>query len=232
MVFQAIREEFPMRAAAVWGGFTDLRPLMEDQPELVAYAAKHWPGFNADEPEADIEKRSAIYWPEKFQVPILLMHGERDRSIPVEHTYNLARELQKLGRLYGLIVFADDNHILLRSQLERDRASVQWFRRFDSRAEAELMEFLRTTASERDVTMRGYSLQGRGRLEDAIEIFRINVNRFPGSSNAHDSLGEALALSGDTAGAIRSYSRALELTTEKSEKDRIHKVLTSLGSSQ
>ena len=69
-------------------------------------------------------------------------------------------------------------------------------------------------------------------MEDAIKIFRINVNRFPGSSNAHDSLGEALALAGDTADAIRSYSRALELATEESEKDRIHKVLTSLGSSQ
>ena len=31
-----------------------------------------------------------------------------------------------------------DNPILLRSQLERDRASVQWFRRFDSDANAEM----------------------------------------------------------------------------------------------
>lgn len=232
MVFQAIRDDFPMRAAAVWGGFTDLRLLMEDQPALVDYAAKHWPGFNAKNPQANIEKRSAIYWPEEFRVPVLLMHGERDRSVPVEHTYDLARELQKQGRLYGLTVFADDNHILSRSQLERDRASVQWFRRFDSTAEAELIESLRTTASERDVNARAYSLVIRGRLEDAIEIFRINVERFPGSSNAHDSLGEALALSGDTVDAIKSYNRALELATEKSERDRIRKVLAALANTQ
>ncbi len=229
MVFQAIREDFPMRAAAVWGGFTDLRPLMKAQPAIVAYAAEHWPGFNAEEPEADIERRSAIYWPEAFRVPVLLMHGESDRSIPVEHTYNLARELQQVGRLYGLIVFADDNHILSRSQLERDRASVQWFRRFDSHSEAELMKSLRTTASERDVNDRGYSLLQRGRLDDAIKVFRINVKRFPGSSNANDSLGEALALSGDIAGAMTRYERALELTTEKAEKERIHNVLKTLG---
>jgi dienelactone hydrolase len=229
MVYQAIREGFPMRAAAVWGGFTDLGLLMRASPELSAYAAEHWPGFDAEDPDADIERRSAIRWPERINVPILLMHGERDGSVPVEHTYVLARELQRLNRLYGLMVFADDDHILSRSQVERDRASVMWFRRFSSQAEAEMIEFLRTTASERDVTRRGYSLLARGRLDDAIAIFRLNVERFPGSSNAHDSLGEALAMSGDTAGARDSYQRALRLATEESEKERIRRVIESLG---
>ena len=228
MVFQAIREGFPMRAAAVWGGFTDMRPLAEAQPMILAYAAEHWPGFNGDDPEVDFVRRSAIDWPEQFHTPVLLMHGESDRSIPVEHTYNLARALQDLGRLYGLIVFADDNHILLRSQLERDRASVQWFRRFDSNAEAAMTQFLHTTASENDVNNRGYSLLQRGRVRDAIEIFKLNVQRFPGSVNVHDSLGEALASSGDIPSAIKSYERALELTTETSEHERILEVLESL----
>lgn len=228
MVYQAMRENFPMRAAAVWGGFTDLRPLLAEQPELAQYAATHWPGFNGDDPEADIVKRSAIYWPEAFHVPILLMHGESDRSVPVGHTYDLARALQKLGRLYGLIVFADDNHILERSQLERDRATVRWFRRFDSHAEAERMNHLRTGASERDVNRAGYSYLRRGNLQGAIEVFRINVERFPDSSNAYDSLGEALLQAGDTAGAVGSYRRALDLATEEADKDRIRKVLASL----
>jgi dipeptidyl aminopeptidase/acylaminoacyl peptidase len=228
MVFQAIREDFPMRAAAVWGGFTDLGQLMESQPELFTYAAEHWPGFNPEAPGADIEKRSAIHWPEKIRVPLLLMHGESDGSVPVEHTYDLARALQAQDRLYGLIVFADDDHMLSQSQMERDRATVRWFRRFDSHAEAELLERLRTTASEREVNRRGYSLLRRGRLEDAVEVFRIYVRRFPDSSNAHDSLGEALALQGDTSGAVRSYRRALELATEERDKDRIRGVLTSL----
>ncbi len=232
MVYQAIREGFPMRAAAVWGGFTDFRPLMEAQPEIVAYAADHWPGFNVDDPEADIARRSAIYWPEKFHVPVLLMHGESDRSIPVEHTYNLALALQKLGRLYGLIVFAEDGHLLLRSQLERDRASVQWFRRFDSDADAEMMQILRTSASEEDVNERGYDLLGRGRVKAAIDVFKINVERFPASANVNDSLGEALALSGDIPGAIRSYEQALKLETQRSEKRRIRKVLRSLRAGQ
>ena len=95
MVYQAIREDFPMRAAAVWGGFTDLEPLIEAQPALVDYAMQNWPGFDANTMQANIERRSAIYWPEAFDVPVLFMHGESDGSIPVEHTYNLVQKLQK-----------------------------------------------------------------------------------------------------------------------------------------
>ena len=91
-----------------------------------------------------------------------------------------------------------------------------------------MTQFLHTTASEQEVNNRGYSLLRRGRVEDAIEVFRLNVQRFPGSVNVNDSLGEALALSGDIPGAIKSYERALELTTESSEHDRILAALDSL----
>jgi hypothetical protein len=36
----------------------------------------------------------------------------------------------------------------------------------------------------------------RGRNDEAVEVFQIGVQRFPESTNAHDSLGEALAQSG------------------------------------
>jgi tetratricopeptide (TPR) repeat protein len=106
---------------------------------------------------------------------------------------------------------------------------MQWFRKFNTRAEAEFKEFLRTKASEREINDHAYSLYRRGRIEDAVNVLRINVERFPDSSNVHDNYGEALALSGDIAGAITSYERALELTTEKAEKERIHNVLKTLG---
>ncbi len=228
MVYQAIREGFPMRAAAVWGGFTDLEPLIDAQPMLLEYAKNNWPGFTEESIPTEIARRSAIYWPEKFHVPVLLMHGESDASIPVAHTYNLAMKLQELGRLYGLIVFADDNHILSRSEGERERASVTWFRRFDSQTEEKLAAFLLTAASENDINNRGYSLLRRGQNEKAVAVFRVGTARFPASINTHDSLGEALASSGDTAGAINSYSRALELAAGESEKQRIRDVIVDL----
>jgi dienelactone hydrolase len=231
MVYQAIRENFPMRAAAVWGGFTDLQVLLEQQPMMVEYAKQNWPGFG-DDLQASVERRSAIYWPESFGVPVLLMHGESDGSIAVSQTLDLAGKLQRAGKLYGLIVFADDNHILHRSQLERDRASLNWFRIFDAQAAAEQQQFLQTTATERDITDRGYSLLRRGRNDEAVEVFQIGVQRFPESTNAHDSLGEALAQSGDVTGALGSYEKALELADSDSERTRIRNILAELKSRQ
>jgi dienelactone hydrolase len=231
MVYQAIRENFPMRAAAVWGGFTDLQVLLEQQPMMVEYAKQNWPGFG-DDLQASVERRSAIYWPESFGVPVLLMHGESDGSIAVSQTLDLAGKLQRAGKLYGLIVFADDNHILHRSQLERDRASLNWFRKFDAQAAAEQQQFLQTTATERDITDRGYSLLRRGRNDEAVEVFQIGVQRFPESTNAHDSLGEALAQSGDVTGALGSYEKALELADSDSERTRIRNILAELKSRQ
>ena len=59
-----------------------------------------------------------------------------------------------------------------------------------------------------------------------------SVQRFPESPNARDSLGEALAQSGDLAGAIRSYGQALELVGGESEKARIQDILVELKSRQ
>ena len=231
MVYQAIRENFPMRAAAVWGGFTDLQVLLEQQPMMVEYAKQNWPGFG-DDLQASVERRSAIYWPESFGIPVLLMHGESDGSIAVSQTLDLAGKLQQAGKLYGLIVFADDNHILHRSQLERDRASLNWFRKFDAQAAAEQQQFLQTAATERDITDRGYSLLRRGRNDEAVEVFQIGVQRFPESTNAHDSLGEALAQSGDVTGALGSYEKALDLADSDSERTRIRNILAKLKSRQ
>jgi tetratricopeptide (TPR) repeat protein len=50
-----------------------------------------------------------------------------------------------------------------------------------------------------------------GRLDQAIEVFRLNVSAFPRSPNAFDSLGEAYRTRGDRDLAIQSYEKALEL---------------------
>lgn len=57
----------------------------------------------------------------------------------------------------------------------------------------------------------GYTLLRARKLLAAIRIFELNVEAYRASSNVHDSLGEALAVSGDVAGAIASYRRAVEL---------------------
>jgi Flp pilus assembly protein TadD len=65
--------------------------------------------------------------------------------------------------------------------------------------------------SEMLLNQTGYTLLRRRENAPAIEMFKLNAEEHPRSSNAHDSLGEAYAANGDVQLAIRSYERALEL---------------------
>ena len=57
----------------------------------------------------------------------------------------------------------------------------------------------------------GYVLLRAGRVDDAVEVFSLNAREHPGSSNTHDSLGEAYLVRGDLDRALESYRRVLEL---------------------
>ena len=57
----------------------------------------------------------------------------------------------------------------------------------------------------------GYQLIATKKFKDAIRIFQLNVEMFPKSSNAYDSLGEGYMDNGDKALAIANYRKSLEL---------------------
>jgi CubicO group peptidase (beta-lactamase class C family) len=57
----------------------------------------------------------------------------------------------------------------------------------------------------------GYNLLALKKLTDAIEVFKLNVEDHPQSSNAYDSLAEAYMRNGDTELAVRNYQKSVEL---------------------
>ena len=93
-----------------------------------------------------------------------------------------------------------------------------------SKLRAEAMKL----ATETDVNALGYQLLGEKKYPEALEMFRKNVKDYPESWNVHDSLGEALATTGDKKGASASYERALALARDPVQKKRITTVLTGL----
>jgi cytochrome c-type biogenesis protein CcmH/NrfG len=65
--------------------------------------------------------------------------------------------------------------------------------------------------SEGALNVAGHQLLKAGRPADAVALFTLNVEMFPSGADAHELLGEAYVASGDTARALASYRRALEL---------------------
>jgi CubicO group peptidase (beta-lactamase class C family) len=65
--------------------------------------------------------------------------------------------------------------------------------------------------AEGELNGLGYTLLGTGDLAGAVRIFELNVERYPGSSNAFDSLGDAYNRAGRREDARKAYSRAASL---------------------
>jgi CubicO group peptidase (beta-lactamase class C family) len=68
--------------------------------------------------------------------------------------------------------------------------------------------------SEVQMNRVGYALLQKNRLDEAIEIFKLNVEEFPTSWNVYDSLGEAYAVKGEHELAIKNYQKSLKLNPQ------------------
>ncbi len=60
----------------------------------------------------------------------------------------------------------------------------------------------------------GYELLRSDRIDDAIAIFRLNIEEYPDAWNPYDSLGEAYMVAGELELAIEYYERSIELNPE------------------
>lgn len=65
--------------------------------------------------------------------------------------------------------------------------------------------------SEYAVNEWGYILLFTGRVKEAIEVLKLNVQLYPKSANSYDSLGEAYMAAGNKSLAIVNYRRSLDL---------------------
>lgn len=68
--------------------------------------------------------------------------------------------------------------------------------------------------SEKSLNALGYKLLNDGKIEDAIEVFKLNVEEYPDSFNVYDSLGEAYLAKGEKKLAKANYKQSLELNPE------------------
>ena len=67
------------------------------------------------------------------------------------------------------------------------------------------------SVSEGRLNSVGYEFLRQKKFREAVGVFSLNAELYPGSANVFDSLGEAYATSGDREGAIRSFRKVLEI---------------------
>jgi tetratricopeptide (TPR) repeat protein len=70
---------------------------------------------------------------------------------------------------------------------------------------------------ENVLNSRSYRLMGDKKFDEAIAIFKRNVEMYPGSANVYDSLGEGYENSGKLDLAAKNFQKAIEVGTKAND---------------
>ncbi len=235
MTLQAIRRGAPVRAAAVVGAPTDLWLSFRENPRVRDLVVSNWAGGEARLEENMLE-RSAVRWADKLNVPLLIFQGGADPAVSPNQALALAQKMEEAGNLYELVVYARDDHFVTRNHEDRLRRAIDWFKNPPANSvssplrrtirergvEAAVAQYRELKKSgdrrydfgEPELNALGYELLFAGRVKDAVEIFKLNVEAYPQGFNTYDSLGEAYLAAGEREQAVKNYRKSLELNPQ------------------
>lgn len=206
----------------------------EIAPSNTAARARARALLDANPGNTDLQKYQMEIRPEtpalgrlgEIQVPALIVTGEYD--IPDVHAHAGAIDAGIPGA--QRVVMSDAGHLVPLEQPEAFTSEVQTFLMealfFQTLAEegvpAVAAEFARfrqahpdgAPFTEQRLNLEAYRRLQSGRVDEAIELFKLNVQAYPGSWNAYDSLAEGYMTRGDAALAIANYEKSLELNPD------------------
>jgi len=129
MTYIAITMTNKIKAACVIGGITDLIQTYDERPDMRQVLIELI-GGTPEEKENEYIKRSAYYWPEKINTPVLILHGGADSQVDVSQAEKLANELKELGKTYELIVYPGGSHDLSENSQDVISRTFKWSENF------------------------------------------------------------------------------------------------------
>jgi dipeptidyl aminopeptidase/acylaminoacyl peptidase len=88
--------------------------------------AKVWPDYEHRSAE-QYRARSAVYWADQINVPLLILHSRTDKLVPVTQALRMADALQEKGKVYALHIYEHDGHSLPLNREDRNRKIIEWF---------------------------------------------------------------------------------------------------------
>jgi dienelactone hydrolase len=101
-----------LKVAAVVSGVADMFMWSEERLDVLEGVMIPLIGATPQERPDLYEARSATYWPELIDAPLLIQHGEDDDRVSVEQARKLAQGLLEAGKTVELIIYPGEDHAL------------------------------------------------------------------------------------------------------------------------
>jgi dipeptidyl aminopeptidase/acylaminoacyl peptidase len=129
MTYIALSRTKRIKTAIIGASPTDLARENKRRPEMDSICGVLIPGYKTNR-VGEIQKRSAIYWPEKLNgtTSLLILHGTADDRVDFTESQSLAAKLEKLGHPHTLRLFKGGDHGLSKHWNEREKIVLEWLR--------------------------------------------------------------------------------------------------------
>lgn len=129
MSYLAARDMPQLKALVVQAGVADLEAGLKVRPEVENIFAKFIPNY-ATEKTTQLKARSVLHWLDKLppELPILLLHGDKDVRVEVAQSQALAKALAAKGQPHKLVVYSGADHGLHPNRAEADAEIAAWLK--------------------------------------------------------------------------------------------------------
>lgn len=102
--------QFPEAASVVtWGGVSDMFLTYVERKDLRRMMKRVIGGTPSKYPDR-YKYRTPLFQLEKLQAPVLIIHGEQDRNVTVEHAFRLEKRLKTLNKKVESWYFKEYTH--------------------------------------------------------------------------------------------------------------------------
>ena len=206
----------------------------ETAPQNTEIKEKLWNLMQKYPQNTDFNKNSLAEPPERpaigilneIKIPTLIVAGEFD----IPDVFVHAGAIESGIPLAQRVIIPNAGHLVPLEQPELFNQQVltflngaEFFRILNMQGVAEAVAMFKEKRkedskwipfSEARMNILGYQKLQAGKIEDAIELFKLNVLAYPESANTYDSLGEAYMINGDKELAIQNYNKSLELNPD------------------
>ncbi len=129
MSYLALKQGAQVNAVVSGAGGGDLFALSERRPDMEKVYQRFIPDYATDR-EQQLKARSVNFWPEKINVPVLMLHGDADDRVDVSESRNLYAQLHALGKPVKYVEFPGGNHGLSAHQAQVVDETVRWFEQY------------------------------------------------------------------------------------------------------
>jgi dipeptidyl aminopeptidase/acylaminoacyl peptidase len=126
MTYLVLKKKIPFKAAFVIAGSSDLFILKKQRPEMNTLFQELIPDYDSNQKNL-LQDRSARYWANKFETPLLIVHGTSDWRAPFEDANRMDAILTKLKKPHQFVVYPNEGHDLEKSYEKMLQEIRLWF---------------------------------------------------------------------------------------------------------